>query len=160
MEEPKKEVYIRDFFKAGVILKGVNGLLEIFVGALLLFSGTLTGVADFFIQNELVEDPHDFVANFFQNVLPLLSAKVALFGAIYLISHGLVKVFLIFHLLKNKLWSYPASIVFLFLFIVYQLYRFILTGSIWMAFLTIFDLILISLIWHEYQYVKVHQTLP
>jgi uncharacterized membrane protein len=46
-----------------------------------------------------------------------------LFGAIYLLPHGIVKVVLVYALLLNKFWDYPWMMVVLLLFIGYQLYR-------------------------------------
>ena len=46
-----------------------------------------------------------------------------LFGAVYLLLHGAVKVVLVTALLLNKLWAYPCMIVVLLIFIGYQMYR-------------------------------------
>jgi uncharacterized membrane protein len=53
-------------------------------------------------------------------------------------------------LLRNKLWSYPASLIVLSLFIVYQVYRFSYTYSIGLIALSVLDLIVMGLICHEY----------
>jgi len=74
--------------------------------------------------------------------------------AIYLLSHGVVKMFAVIALLKNKIWGYPLSIVVFVGFIVYQLHRFTLTKGISLIALTVFDLIVIGLIWLEYRPVK------
>jgi uncharacterized membrane protein len=68
------------------------------------------------------------------------------FLAIYLLAHGLVKMFAVVGLLKNKLWGYPLSLVVFTGFIVYQIYRFTLSGGVGLVVLTIFDLIVIWLI--------------
>ena len=52
-----------------------------------------------------------------------------LFGAVYLLLHGAVKVVLVIALLLNKLWAYPCMIVVLLIFIGYQLYRIALNPS-------------------------------
>ena len=44
-----------------------------------------------------------------------------------------------------------ASLWFLAAFIVYQCYRYMYTHSIWLVLLTILDVIVAFLIWHEYQ---------
>ena len=74
--------------------------------------------------------------------------------ALYLLSHGIVKLFAVVALLKNKLWGYPLSIVVFGGFVLYQIYRFTLTGAIGLIALTIFDLVVIWLIWLEYRAVK------
>lgn len=79
------------------------------------------------------------------------------FYAFYLLSHGIVKLALVVALLKDQLWAYPASLVVLGLFIAYQLYRFSYTGSAGLIILTVFDLFVMVLIWHEYRLVRHHK---
>jgi len=74
--------------------------------------------------------------------------------AIYLLSHGVIKMFAVIALLRKKLWGYPLSIAVFGGFIVYQIYRFTVTGGIGLIVLTIFDLVVIWLIWLEYRVVK------
>ena len=74
-----------------------------------------------------------------------------LFGAVYLLAHGLVKVVLVAALLKNQLWAYPWTIAFLGVFIVYQLYRLSLKASVGLAVLTVFDAVIAWLTWREYR---------
>jgi uncharacterized membrane protein len=74
------------------------------------------------------------------------------FVALYLLSHGSIKLWLIIALLREKLWYYPTAIVIFGLFIVYQLYRFSFTHSVWLLLVTAVDIIVIALTWHEYKY--------
>ena len=73
-----------------------------------------------------------------------------LFGAMYLLTHGLVKVVLVVALLLNKLWAYPWMIGVLLLFIGYQLYRIVLQPSAGLVALTVFDGLIVVLTWREY----------
>jgi uncharacterized membrane protein len=57
-------------------------------------------------------------------------------------------------LLRGKLWAYPLSIWVLLAFIAYQLYRYTFTHSIGLILLSIFDLVVLWLIWHEYRTVR------
>jgi uncharacterized membrane protein len=74
-----------------------------------------------------------------------------LFGAVYLLLHGAVKVVLVIALLLNKLWAYPCMIVVLLIFIGYQLYRIALDPSAGLIALTIFDAMIVTLTWREYR---------
>ena len=74
-----------------------------------------------------------------------------LFGAVYLLSHGAVKVVLVAALLKNELWAYPWMIVFLGVFIVYQVYRLSLKPSVGLTALTVFDAVIAGLTYREYR---------
>jgi uncharacterized membrane protein len=80
-----------------------------------------------------------------------LTGPAVLFGAVYLLAHGLVKVILVTALLKNQLWAYPWTIAFLGVFIVYQLYRLSFQPSVWLTALTIFDAVIAWLTYREYR---------
>ncbi len=74
------------------------------------------------------------------------------------LAHGATKVLLVLGLPKGKLWSCPASLVALGLFIAYELYRFSYTHSPGLTYLTVFDLLVVVLIWHQCR--LVHRNLP
>ena len=105
----------------------------------------------FLTAPELSEDPDDWIATTLTHAVQHFTADTALFAGAYLVIHGLIKIFLVAGLLRGKLWSYPISLWFLVVFIVYQCYRYANTHSIWLVVLTIVDLIVAFLIWHEYQ---------
>jgi uncharacterized membrane protein len=144
------------FFRVSVLLKGLNALLEIVGGV------TLLGVSPAFIlrtvalltQDELAEDPRDFIANYFLHAASHLSLSGQRFAAIYLLGHGVIKIGLVWALLKHKLWAYPLSIIVFGAFIVYQLYRFTLTHGLGLIALSLFDLVVIWLIYLEYRALK------
>ena len=110
-------------------------------------------------QDELIEDPNDFVATHLLAMAHGLSVQTKSFYAFYLLSHGVIKLLLVVGLLRNKYWSYPASLIVLGLFVVYQLYRFSYTQGFGLILLTIFDVIVMILIWHEYTLVRRHLPL-
>jgi uncharacterized membrane protein len=153
-----KEKSIHEVFLGSLILKGIGSTLEILGGLLFLFTGKIVDLLDTISQNELLEDSNDFVGNQIQHWLPYFS-NVHEFGAIYLLSHGIVKTFIVVSLLRNKTWAYPVSIVVLLLFIAYQLYRLMFGFSIFLVGLTIFDIFLIILTWHEYNRIRKHLSL-
>jgi uncharacterized membrane protein len=78
-------------------------------------------------------------------------------GSLDLSNHGIVKPLPVIRLLRNKLWAYPASLIILGLFIVYQLYRFSYTHGAGLILLTVFDIFVMGLIWHEYRLMRHHQ---
>src|SRR4029453_12168667 len=115
-------------FEVGIILKGLDGVLEVIGGLLLLVvsPATIDRVVTGLTQHELSEDPHDFLATHLLRTAHGLTGSAVLFGAVYLLAHGVVKVVLVAALLKNQLWAYPWMIGFLGVFIIYQLYRLLL----------------------------------
>ncbi len=149
---------IHQIFEISVLLKGAHALIECIGGLVLAFVST-SAIADLvnaLTQDELIEGPNDFVATHLLNLAQNFTISTQRFYAFYLLSHGLIKVFLVIGLLRNKLWAYPVSLVVLGLFIVYQLYRYSYTRGIGLIVLTVFDVIVMGLIWHEYRLVRRH----
>jgi len=116
----------------------------------LVSTDTIAAWVNTMTQEELNENPNDFIATYLLNLVQDFSVSNKQFYAFYLLSHGLIKILLVIGLLRNKMWSYPASLAVLGLFIVYQLYRFSYTHSFGLILLTIFDLFVMALVWHEY----------
>ncbi len=157
MRKELQKAALREFlFRTSVLLKGLDSLLEI-VGGIALWivsPAFIVRVTAILTQDEIAEDPHDLVANSLRHSAAHLSLSGKHFMAIYLLSHGVVKMFAVVALLKNKLWGYPLSIVVFGGFIAYQIYRFTLTRGFGLIALTIFDLIVVWLIWLEYRAVR------
>ena len=152
---------IHQIFEISVLLKGGHALIECIGGLILVIMSTnaITSMVNVFTQEELIEDPNDFVATHLLSLAQNFTVSTQHFYAFYLLSHGLIKVLLVIGLLRNKLWAYPVSLVVLGLFIVYQLYRFSYTHGLGLIVLTVFDVMVMGLIWHEYRLVRRHLTL-
>ena len=105
-------------------------------------------------QNELSEDPRDFIAHYLIKSAQGFSINSQHFASFFLFTHGVVKIFLAIGLLREKYWYFPTAIVVFGLFIVYQLYRFTFTHSLWLLVLTAVDILVIWLTWHEYRYLR------
>jgi uncharacterized membrane protein len=149
---------IYQIFQVSVLLKGAHAVIEC-IGGIALALVSTDGIANLvneLTEEELVQDPKDFIATHLLNLAENFSVETKHFYAFYLLSHGIVKLLLVVGLLRNKLWSYPASLIVLGLFIVYQLYRFSYTHSAGLIVLTVFDILVMTLIWHEYRLVRRH----
>lgn len=147
-------------FEITVLLKGLHAFLETVGGFFFLFVPTtrVNSVAVFLTSNELGEDPKDFLARYLAKFAGELSVSGQHFIALYLLSHGIVKLFAVIALWKRKLWAYPSSILIFALFIVYQTYRYASTHSTWLLVLSVFDILLILLTIREYKYIKTRVT--
>jgi uncharacterized membrane protein len=143
-------------FIAGILLKGVDAVLETAGGVslFLISPPSLSKWMLLLIRHELSEDPGDFIAGHLAHWAHGWSAGSQFFTAFYLLSHGVVKLFIVVVLLKEKIWAYHTGIIFFFLFIVYQVYRYSFTHSPWLIVLTVFDIAVIYLTWEEYRRVK------
>ncbi len=142
----------RTFF-VSLVLKGLDGVLELLAGVALLFISPdkIAAVTRALTLHELHEDPHDPIANALVRYTSSLSVSATLFGAIYLLAHGVVKVILVLAVLRGKLWAYPWLIGFLVAFIGYQAYELVVHFSWGLAALTAFDIFIVVLTVREYR---------
>ena len=143
-------------FEVSLFLKGAFALFEIVGGLLAYFvpKQFVIGLVAILTQRELAEDPRDLVANYLMHAAQHLSVETQHFAALYLLSHGAIKLWLIVGVLRKRLWYYPTALVVFGLFIAYQLYRFSFTHSPFLLFITAVDVVVIVLTWHEYGYLK------
>ncbi len=125
-------------FEAGIALKGLNGVWQTIVGSLLLLHSQQPVRALQFANNHL--------DNF--------SDSTRIFAGVYLLFHGVLNIFLVYNLYKNRLWAYPFAMIVVSIFTVYQVYRFLHTHSLVLLCLTAFDIAFLVLTWHEYQHQK------
>jgi uncharacterized membrane protein len=151
---------VRRAFEISLILKGFFALLEVAGGIAAYFvtQNFLLNLVTAITQNELRQDPDDLVANFLLQTAQGFSISTQRFTALYLLSHGATKLFVIVGLLRRKLWYYPLAIVLFGLFVAYQLYRFSFTHSVWLLVITLLDLLVIVLTWHEYNFMRKHRS--
>ena len=152
-----KEARLRELlFRVSILLKGLDAILEI-AGGIALWAaspGLIVRVVGLLTQDEIAEDPRDFVANHLRHAASHFSLANEHLMAIYLLGHGIVKIFVVVALLRNKLWAYPVALIVFGAFVIYQVYRFTLTGGIGLIALIVFDLIVMWFIWLEYRAVK------
>jgi len=156
----ESEKIVHRFFRISIFLKGIEAVLETISGIWLFFitPQQINNFALWFFREELGEDPKDLIANYLIKLAENLSVSSLFFGSLYLISHGIVKIVLIVALWKRKLWAYPISIVVFFGFMIYQIYRYTHSPSIYLIFLTVLDVIVIVLTWLEYRWLR--RTMP
>ncbi len=147
---------LHHMFDIGVWMKGINGTLEVVGGFLVLAvnKSAIVGLILLITQQELIEDPRDVVANWLRQAVYHITPGSQMFGGIYLIAHGATNVFLAIQILRKKLWAYTGAIIFLCLFIVYQIYRITLRHSVLLTMVTCLDAVIVLLIRHEYVSLK------
>ena len=147
------EKYLHEVFELSVLIKGFLALLETLGGFTLFFLNKnffLTLILNL-THEELADGSNHFVINYLIQHLQNLSISTQYFTAFYLLSHGLIKLFLIIGLLKNKHWAYPTAIVVFSFFTLYQFYLMLVSPSLSIFTITILDLIMIGLTYHEWK---------
>ena len=157
-EKARREAVIRRIFRLSLLLKAVDSVLEM-VGGVLLSIATnaeILRLARLVTRNELSEDPNDFVANLILRSAQSFSLDQKSAASIYLLSHGAIKLFLVVMVLRERPWAYPAFMVALLILIAYQSFQLSLGLSIWLLALTIFDVVVLWLTFHEYRLQRRH----
>jgi len=155
-ERSPRDQTLHRLFRWSLLLKAAHGGFETIAGIVFFFisPSTVDQWVRALTRHELLEDPRDVVANYLSRAARHFSVGTQLFISAYLLIHGVVKIFLVVEVLRQKRWAYPASIAVLIAFIVYQLYRFSFDRSIEMAVLTLFDGLVLALLWREYRHLK------
>lgn len=152
---------IHKSFLVSIFIKGLDGFLELIGGISFLIINptkwyelvkTVTRV-------ELLEDPNDIVANYLISISSQFNHSFQIYASIFLLSHGLIKLFIIFSLLKKKMWAYPVALIVFSIFAFYQIYLYILNPRFSLMILTIVDALVIIITYMEYKRVKSHISL-
>jgi uncharacterized membrane protein len=136
-----------------VVFKGLNGAAEILSGIALLF------ISNSNLQHLLAAIGHwnivvhsALLTRALHSVSVTYTPGLQLYTAVYALLHGIIKVGLVIALLSRRYALYPAAIVVLILFMIYQIYRIVTAHSIvFDATLTIIDAVVVWLTIIEYR---------
>ena len=134
-------------------LKGLMALAEVVSGTALMAVGTgsVARFVDWMVSNEITSDPTDMIGVAAHHIASSLSLDTHNFFAWYLITQGMVKLLTIIALSRGHRWFFPIGAAILSVFVGYQLIH------IWMDFsgvllvLTLFDIVVVTLVMREYQ---------
>jgi uncharacterized membrane protein len=159
LPQPKQRNILHNLFEITIFMKGIHGIWEVAVGIMFFFIKTQTvyNVIMAVAGYDIVKDSGHFATNYLMNQANNFSLSTKYFLAWYFLFYGLVNLFLVFFLLKGKLWAYPMAILFFVFFICYQFFRFFRHHSGLLLFFTLFDIFLVFLTWLEYQGIKKEQ---
>ena len=150
----KSFLNIHRVFEVSLILKGLFSLCEI-VTSILIFFIPLKSINNIVIditQLDFLHDHMDFLTHHLQQWVQHFSVGSKHFASFYLLSHGIIKLWMVIGLLQKKLKYFPPAITIFGLLIAYQIYRIFHTHSIMLIFLTMFDFIVIILACNEFRY--------
>lgn len=151
---PRNENVYHGLFEAGVIIKIFDAATEIISGAFLALV-TRAEIRTFVISltsRAFPNLPVNILWDSLNQTFSLLGNYSQAFWAAIFLAHGIVKLFLAIGLIKDKLWTYPTSVVAFSLFAAYQIWQIATQPSLLLALVTAYDVALIFLIVHEYRY--------
>jgi uncharacterized membrane protein len=144
-------------FEIGIILKGLDGVIELAGAMIVAFvpAHVITRFVAHLTDRELAKDPNNFIAGHILQYTNELVGHDKWFAVFFLLTHGLIKVVLVFGLLRNLPWAYPFAFLALGGFTVYQFWLIATHPTVGIILLTLFDIFIIWLTWREYQKYKV-----
>jgi uncharacterized membrane protein len=159
MVDKTKPTVLDRFFLGAVIVKGIDGALELIVGLLLLVVPTLPHSTLESISSHalaLNTPLGNFVANYTESLDDQLAAGGNAFLVAFLIAHGLIKLVLVFCLLRRWYRAYPAAIAVLAAFLIYQVYLSIAAPTVTIIAFAVLDAIIIFLVYREYRELRLN----
>ncbi len=141
------------FFVLSMWWRIAYGTLRIIFGFALLkaVGSPVLEVITNLMSFELVEDPTDKLYGLVSQLLGQDPLYVSYFLAIYFIFWGLVDVILSINLLRGKIWAFPASLLLIGGFIIYEFIRFTYTHSLILLFIILVDIAIFWFIEREYK---------
>lgn len=142
-------------FLLSVWEKMIEGLMESAIGILLYFfpGQKLHDILNYFIRYELSEDPDDWLMSHAQILFSHFSITGQNFLSFYLLSHGVVKIFLVYNLLKKRYWAYPVALLVFIAFTVYQIHLYLQAHALWMLVLIVLDVLVVISTGLEYKHI-------
>lgn len=151
--EKKQERNILWLFDFALIVKAINGALEVLGGFLIFFVSPVfvITVAEFVTGGEFAQDPNDQIAMFIRDAAHSFAIHSHYLLAFYLVLHGLIKVLLVIGIFAKQKLAYPLFMVALIIFGLYEAYRGFLLGELLLKALAVFDFALLFLTVYEYR---------
>jgi uncharacterized membrane protein len=134
-------------YRISILLKTLEAVIEIIGGVILFFVTPhfINHWGNVLTRGELSEDPNNFISNFLSHSIHHLSSISTTYAAIYLLTHGVVKLVALAAVLKNKFWGYPLLLVVLAIFIIYQTIQLVHNVTFGLLALNIFDAFVVVL---------------
>ena len=157
LEQIRENSWYERIYKLTVAIKGFDGLVELLAGILLLIAPSWLHSVLGAISGEASEHHGRFMQYIAVHVAHIdvdLARGGLVVVVLFLISHGVVKLTLVWALLKEILWAYPYALAVLFAFFVYQLYLCFAHPGIGMVIFTLLDALIIWVVWGEWQKLK------
>lgn len=143
-------------YRIGLLLKAVDGSFEVVAGLVLWFlPHTLARLIEPFAVAEVGHLPVlNLIASWLGKADHELLVGDHTFAVVFLLLHGVVKLALVYCLLRRYHWVYPWALLVLAGFTVYQGVLLVISPTVGMLLLTLLDLAIIMLVWREWRVVR------
>ena len=140
-------------FNAALLVKGLDGAAELVaaVALLLVPAATVQRLVAEVVSRDLLGPPGGFLTRHLVAGTAEFTSGSRTFVLVYLGLHGVVKLALVWALLRKWRRAYPVAAAVLAVFVGYELIRALHTGSVVLPFLAALDVVIIVLILREYR---------
>jgi uncharacterized membrane protein len=158
----KPRELLHQLYRASVIIKGIDGILEIVGGFLLIFFSPLaiTKTILFLARIELTRGSGHHLLIYFYQIASDFSLHRRHFYSLLFLSHGAIKLVLVGGLMRNRLWAYPTTMAIFTVFVFYQTLEIYSSPSILLVVITVVDVFVVLLIGREYYKVRRSEISP
>ena len=154
MDQRRAPTTLDRVFAVGVVVKGIDGAIELIAGVLLWLA---PGLIDTVLRAVLGEATQSdgAIAGFIATGVAHADATVLTGGTgfliLFLIAHGVIKLVLVYCLLRRIVRAYPWALLVLLVFLGYQVWALVAGPSIPLALFVVLDVVIIVLVWREYR---------
>lgn len=143
-------------FFLSLILKGIDGVVEVLAGTTLLFleKSDVLNFLTHLARYNFKAVSKDALVNSIAHFSSTFTDYMKFFVTVILLGSGSVKIVLAISLLLKKKWAFPVALVLLGLIILYESIQGILSKSLFIGIMTTLDVIVLLVISREYYYMK------
>lgn len=135
-------------------VKGIDGAVELIVGVTLLVAPeAIDTMLDGIVGTAQAGDGRisAAIATLIAHADTQLANGGSVFLTAFLIAHGVIKLALVYALLRRLIKAYPWAIGVLVAFLIYQLFALINAPSVSQAAFCALDVAIVVLVWREYR---------
>lgn len=143
-------------FGMSLAVKGLLACAETLGGLGLLLTPNLgiISFASWLHGHDLTQGPNADMAIWVRHVADTFPYQVQHFYALYLLAHGALKFAMVIMLARRVLWAYPGAMAVLAGFVIFQTAEYLTHGALVLLALSVFDGLMIILVWREWSVLK------
>jgi uncharacterized membrane protein len=147
---------VERLFRLALLIKGIDGAAELLAAVVLALvpGATLHHLVAEVLVRDLPGSAHGALAQHIVTVVDEFAAGNRTFAVVYLGLHGVLKLALVVALLRKWLPAYPVAVAVLAVFVGYELYRAVHTGSLLLPVLAALDIAIIVIVLREYRLLR------
>lgn len=148
--------HFKRLFDVTLIVKGVAAVIDLVAAAVIFTTGNELVVRFFAKVTTLMTDfEGDGVISQYMSLQPgVVTTFDIWFITGYLAFHGIVNLILVEGIWFRRQWAYSKAMRILLFFFAYECFRLLFVWSYWLFIITLYDLVVILLLYNEYRHAE------